>query len=116
MSDKVITEIYGMSDDAIIQTIGEYVKHHRLQQNITQKELAEKAGINRTTLSDLELGKRSQLLTLIQVLRMLNKLHVFESFEVKQQISPLKLAEMELRKRQKASKQANDARKDKSDW
>lgn len=116
MSDKAIIEIYGMSDDAIIQTIGEYVKHHRLQQNITQKELAEKAGINRTTLSDLELGKRSQLLTLIQVLRMLNKLHVFESFEVKQQISPLKLAEMELRKRQKASKQANDARKDKPDW
>lgn len=116
MSDNPIKNIYRMSDDAIIQTIGAFVKHHRLQQNITQKSLAEKAGINRTTLSDLELGKRSQLITLIQVLRILNKLHVFESFEVKQQISPIKLAEMEMKKRQKASRQIKDTKTNKTDW
>lgn len=116
MSDKTIVNIYKMSDDAIIQTIGDFVKHHRLQQNITQKNLAEKAGINRTTLSDLELGKRSQLITLIQVLRILNKLHVFESFEVKQQISPIKLAEMEMKKRQKASRQDKNTKTNKTDW
>lgn len=116
MSEKIVTNIYKMSDDAIIQTIGYFVKHHRLQQNITQKSLAEKAGINRTTLSDLELGKRSQLITLIQVLRTLNKLHIFESFEVKQQISPIKLAEMEMRKRQKASKQNRNISTNKTDW
>jgi len=116
MSDKTIMNIYKMSDDAIIQTIGVFVKHHRLQQNITQKNLAEKAGINRTTLSDLELGKRSQLITIIQVLRILNKLHVFESFEVKQQISPIKLAEMEMKKRQKASRQDKNTPENKTDW
>lgn len=116
MSDKTIVNIYKMSDDAIIQTIGDFVKHHRLQQNITQKSLAEKAGINRTTLSDLELGKRNQLITLIQVLRILNKLHVFESFEVKQQISPIKLAEMEMKKRQKASRQDKNTKTNKTDW
>ncbi len=116
MSDKTIVNIYKMSDDAIIQTIGYFVKHHRLQQNITQKSLAEKAGINRTTLSDLELGKRNQLITLIQVLRILNKLHVFESFEVKQQISPIKLAEMEMKKRQKASRQDKNTKTNKTDW
>lgn len=105
-----------MSDDTIIQTIGDFVRHHRLQQNITQKILAEKAGINRTTLSDLELGKRCQLITLIQVLRILNKLHVFESFEVKQQISPIKLAEMEMKKRQKASRQNKNKATNKTDW
>jgi len=105
-----------MSDDAIIQTIGDFVKHHRLQQNITQKSLAEKAGINRTTLSDLELGKRTQLITLIQVLRILNKLQVFESFEVKQQISPILLAEMEMKMRQKASRKVKSPTTKKSDW
>lgn len=105
-----------MSDDSIIQTIGDFVKHHRLQQNIKQKDLAERAGINRTTLSDLEMGKRCQLITLIQVLRILNKLHVFESFEVKSQISPILLAEMEMKKRQKASGQKNDLKNKKSDW
>lgn len=116
MTDKSIINIYKMSDDTIIQTIGDFVKHHRLQQNITQKNLADKAGINRTTLSDLELGRRCQLLTLIQVLRILNKLYVFESFEVKQQISPIKLAEMEMKKRQKASRQNKDAQTPKTDW
>ncbi|TNE74459.1 XRE family transcriptional regulator [bacterium] len=109
-------DMYKKSDDAIIQTIGDFVRHHRLQQNITQKNLAEKAGINRTTLSDLELGKRSQLITLIQVLRILNKLHVLESFEVKQQISPIKLAEMEMKKRQKASRQDRSTSTHKTDW
>ncbi len=105
-----------MSDDAIIQTIGDFVKHHRLQQNITQKSLAEKAGINRTTLSDLELGKRTQLITLIQVLRILNRLQVFESFEVKQQISPILLAEMEMKMRQKASRNVKKSNTKKSNW
>lgn len=116
MTNKSINNIYRMSDNAIIQTIGSFVRHHRLQQNITQKDLANKAGINRTTLSDLELGRRCQLVTLIQVLRILNKLHVFESFEVKQQISPIKLAEMEMKKRQKASGHSQDSSTKKSDW
>lgn len=116
MSDKNFINLYQLSDDAIIQNIGDFVKHHRLQQNITQKSLAEKAGINRTTLSDLELGKRSQLITLIQVLRILNKLHVFESFEVKSQISPIKLAEMEMKKRKKASKENKKSINNKTDW
>jgi len=116
MTDKTINKIYRMSDDTIIQTIGDFVKHHRLEQNITQKELAIKAGINRTTLSDLELGRRCQLITLIQVLRILNKLHVFESFEVTQQISPMKLAEMEMKKRKKASRNNQDPTSKKSDW
>jgi DNA-binding XRE family transcriptional regulator len=116
MTDKSIKNIQKMSDDAIIHTIGEFVRHQRLQKNITQKDLADKAGINRTTLSDLELGRRCQLLTLIQVLRTLNQLHIFESFEVNQQISPIKLAEMEMKKRQKASGSNNDFTTKKSDW
>ncbi|MEZ4800955.1 MAG: helix-turn-helix domain-containing protein [Flavobacteriales bacterium] len=95
--------LHTMSDDAIIQAIGEFVRHHRLEQNMTQAQLAEKAGINRTTLSDLELGRRCQLLTLIQVLRMLDQLQILEVFSVQQQVSPLLLAEMEMKKRKRAS-------------
>jgi len=116
MTDKSIKNIYRMSDDALIQVVGDFVRYHRLEQNITQKELATKAGINRTTLSDLELGRRCQLVTLIQVLRILNKLYVFESFEVKPQISPIKLAEMEMKKRQRASGQDQGSRTKRSDW
>jgi transcriptional regulator with XRE-family HTH domain len=109
MTDKTIKYGVPKSDDAIIKTIGNFVRHHRLEQNITQKDLAEKAGINRTTLSDLELGRRFQLITLIQVLRILDQLHVFGDFEIKQQISPMLLAEIDMNKRLKASgKQEKD--------
>jgi transcriptional regulator with XRE-family HTH domain len=116
MTDRNIMNLNKMSDDAIIKTFGDFVRHHRLEQNTTQKELATKAGINRTTLSDLELGRRCQLLTLIQVLRVLDKLHVFDSIEVKQKLSPIKLAEMEMKMRQKASGSNDGARTNKSDW
>ncbi len=111
--------IYGnpKSDDAIIKMIGAYIRHSRLEQNLTQAVLAEKAGINRTTLSELELGRRCQLLTLIQVLRILDKLHVFNDFVIQKTISPMLLAEMEMKMRKKASKNKsgkNDSYK--SDW
>lgn len=116
MKDKSIINSQTLSDDKIIKSIGEFVRHHRLAQNISQKDLSIKAGINRTTLSDLELGRRCQLLTLIQVLRTLNQLHVFESFKIEEQISPLALAELEMKKRQKAKskKETNETRK--ADW
>ncbi|MDD2983479.1 MAG: helix-turn-helix transcriptional regulator [Crocinitomicaceae bacterium] len=116
MTDKNILKMYSMSDDAIIKKIGVFVRHHRLEQNITQKELAQKSGVNRTTISELELGRRCQLLTLIQVLRILNKLDAFQSFEIVQKISPIKLAEMEMRKRQKASRTKEIINFKKSDW
>jgi transcriptional regulator with XRE-family HTH domain len=116
MTDKSIGSIQRMSDDAIIQYLGDFVRYHRLEQDITQKDLADKAGINRTTMSDLELGKRCQLVTLIQVLRILNKLYVFDLFTINHQISPIKLAEMEMNKRQKASSKTENTTKKKSDW
>jgi transcriptional regulator with XRE-family HTH domain len=119
MTEEISLYKIKRSDDAIIKLIGNFIKQHRLQQNITQQQLATKAGINRTTLSDLELGRRCQLLTLIQVLRILNKLYIFDSFDYRPQISPIQLAEMEmkLRKRAKNKKGNNDAPpKKKSDW
>ena len=107
--------VYG-SDDNIIALIGNYVRHHRLDQNITQQELAYKAGINRTTLADLESGKRCQLLTLIQVLRILQKLEVLEVFKVRQPISPMLLAAEEMKKYRRARSRKNTPPPKTSDW
>ncbi len=104
-----------MSDDAIIGLIGNFVKQSRLEQNITQQELAEKAGINRTTLWELESGNRVNLITLIQVLRILNKLQVLGDFQISRKISPIKLAELEMKKRQRARKKKSN-KVNKTDW
>ena len=107
-----------MNDDAIIQLIGSFVKKNRIEQNYTQQVLAEKSGINRTTLSDLESGKRCQLITLIQVLRILDRLDVFNAFKIEQKISPMLLAEMEMKKRYRVRGKKNNTSDDdnKSEW
>lgn len=92
-----------MSDKALAEHIGAFIKHHRMEQNKTQDVLANAAGISRSTLSLLERGETVTLATLVQVLRVLDQLHVMEVFMVQQTISPLALAKMEKDKRKRAS-------------
>lgn len=109
-------DINAMSDDAIVVTMGTYIKHHRLEQNKTQSQLAEEAGINRSTLVEFEKGMRSNIITFIQLLRALNLLHVMEHFKITPQVSPIRLAEMEQAKRKRASKTKKTTKKIKSNW
>ncbi|REG88354.1 helix-turn-helix domain-containing protein [Algoriphagus antarcticus] len=78
-----------LSDSAILNRLGDFVKHHRMGQNKSQEQLANAAGISRSTLSLLERGEKVNLITLIQVLRVLDKLQWLEDFEVKKTISPM---------------------------
>ena len=105
-----------MSDKALIKHIGSFIKHHRLEQNKSQTELANDAGISRSTLSLLERGEPVALLTLIQVLRMLDKLEVLEVFTVEPTISPMMVAEMELKKRKRGSKKSDSDNSYSSEW
>jgi putative transcriptional regulator len=116
MTDKSNKKWNAGSDTAIIVSIGEFIKHYRLEQNKTQSQLAEEAGINRSTLSEFENGMRSNLITLIQLLRALNLLDVLQVFQVQQQISPIQLAELEQSKRKRASKAKKISKKPKSNW
>lgn len=106
---------YSMSDKALSEKIGAYVKHHRLEQNKTQDEVAHNAGISRSTVSLLERGETVNLKTLLQTLRALGLLHVMRAFEVESQVSPIALAKMEREKRQRArgGKEKNQTQ---SDW
>lgn len=103
-----------MSDDALAKQIGAFIKHKRLEQNKTQ-DMISSADINRSTLSLLERGEAFTLPTLIQVLRVLDPLHVLEVFEIKQRISPLAIAKAEKEKRKRASSKIKSVAH-KSDW
>lgn len=116
MMDKASMKLNAMTDNATVESIGAFIKHHRLEQNKTQSRLAEEAGINRSTISEVEQGKPSNIITLIQLLRALNLLHVLQQFQVQQQISPLQLAELEKAKRKRATKTRKAGKKPKSDW
>jgi len=90
-----------MSDVAIVRQIGNYIKHVRLQQRKTQAQLANIAGLNRWTSSQIETGDSITLTSLIQVLRALNSLYVLNTFEVKDEISPLEYAKLKKHKKER---------------
>ncbi|MFZ7114521.1 MAG: helix-turn-helix domain-containing protein [Bacteroidota bacterium] len=115
MSDVSYKNWSTMSDRAIAEQIGEFVRHHRLEQNKTQEELSHSAGISRSTLSLLEKGETVTLSTLIQVIRVLDQLQIMDAFVIEEKISPLALAKIEQGKRQRARSKNSDEQKN-SDW
>lgn len=115
MNDKQYIDWVSMSDTALAQTIGTFVKHNRLAQNKTQEEVANAANISRSTLSLFEKGEAVTVPTLLQVLRVLDLLYIMNSFKIQEEISPLELAKMDQNKRQRARNTDNDNNKQ-SDW
>lgn len=60
--------------------ISEIIKIHRKKSGLTQKELADLAGVGKTVIFDLEKGKQTvRLDTLMKVLRILNIKMKFQS-------------------------------------
>lgn len=115
MTELSYIKMISMSDDALAKQVGSFIKHKRLEQNKTQDMVSSAAGISRSTLSLLERGEAVTLPTLIQVLRVLDQLHVLEVFEIKQSISPLAIAKAEKEKRKRARSKVNQ-KEEKSDW
>lgn len=105
-----------MTDDMILQAIGEYVRSMRLDRNWTQAQLGERAGVHRTTIRDLELGRRSTLITLVQVLRSLDQLQTLKLFKVSNEPNPLELAKLQMNKRKRASGSESPQQPTPSDW
>ena len=105
-----------MTDKSIIFFIGAYIKDKRLFQNKTQAKVAEAAGINRWTMSQIENGEPISLISLIQILRALNLLEVLEVFKIETQISPLELAKLDKQKRQRARTKVEENEQKDSEW
>jgi transcriptional regulator with XRE-family HTH domain len=103
MTDKSYNNWSSMSDKALAAHIGRFVKEKRMEMDKTQNVLANAAGISRSTLSLLEKGETVTLATLLQVLRVLDQLHILDVFSVQQTISPIQMAKMEMKKRKRAS-------------
>lgn len=115
MNDNQYKNWVAMNDLALAQTIGAFIKHHRLTQNKTQEEVAHAANISRSTLSLLEKGKAITVPTLLQVLRVLDLLYIMNVFQIETQISPIELAKLDQKKRQRA-RTTDNHNSNTSDW
>ena len=102
MNDISNMQWHSMSDKSLSETIGRFIKHHRLNQNRTQENVSSAAGISRSTLSLLERGETVTLSSLMQVLRVLDLLFIMEVFQVSDEISPIEYAKLQKKKRLRA--------------
>lgn len=93
-----------MSDHSIIASIGEFIKQKRLQELKTQSQIAKDAGLNRSTIVQIENGESITLASLIQILRVLNLLHLLDIFTIEDKISPMEYVKMKEKKRLRARK------------
>lgn len=102
MIQKTGNVSYEMSDSAISEVLGAFIRETRLRQNRTQQEVAEAAGIRRMTLVRFEKDGNGTMATFIRLLRTLQQLHMLDGFVLEAQISPLRLAKIEKESRQRA--------------
>ena len=96
-------KIEEMGNEEIRAVMGRRLKRERLNQNIIQAQLAEQAGVSRRTLVAAEKGEGTTLETLIRLLRGLGKLGQLDQFLPEPPISPIQLAKLNGKVRQKAS-------------
>ena len=112
MNDNSYTEWVSMSDKALMETIGNFVQHHRLDQNRSQSDVAAAAGISRSTLSLLERGEKVSLNSLLQVLRILDLLYIMDVFRVKTEISPIEYAKLQKKRKERARSKKENSNED----
>ena len=96
-----------MTARAISEEVGQRVKAARLNENLTQQELAQKAGISRTAVVYVEKGK-AKLETFISVLIALDMTKQLELFMPVQTVSPIQFSKMKGKQRKRASGKSSD--------
>jgi transcriptional regulator with XRE-family HTH domain len=103
MNDKSYVIWEAMSDKSLMETIGKFIQTHRITKNKTQDQVADAAGISRSTLSLLERGEKVRIDSLIQALRVLDLLYIMDVFKIQEQISPVEYARLMKKQRKQAS-------------
>ncbi|MGL4369161.1 MAG: helix-turn-helix domain-containing protein [Spirochaetota bacterium] len=93
-----------MSDDLILLEIGSRIAQSRLNKNMTQKELAERAGISIRTLARMEAGEVStQMESFIRVCRALGAVDRLNILFPESLPGPIEQLKLQGKKRKRAS-------------
>lgn len=104
-----------MTPAAIAEVLGERLKQVRLNADLTQTEVAQRAGISRKALLNAEKGK-VQLEVLVAIMMALNLTGQLDSLLPRQSLSPLQLSKLMGKKRQRASGQRKAKSEEAPTW
>lgn len=92
-----------LSDRAVIEEIGRRITRRRIDMNLTQAMLAERAGIGKRTVERLENGDSTQLSSVVRMLRVLDLLPAVDAMIPEARIKPLDVVKLKGRQRKRAS-------------
>lgn len=99
----MIDTFYTYSDKELIRKWGEKLKALRLEANLSQTELAQKTGMSRSSIAEIEKGRNFSIASLISMLRTLNHLDKLEYFFKKEEyaLTPMEIYALEKKKRKR---------------
>lgn len=92
-----------LSDAAILGLLGQRISQHRLQANLTQAELAARAGVGKRTLERIEAGGGAELTTFVRILRALDLVDGLDRLVPELPPSPIARLELQGKARRRAS-------------
>lgn len=92
-----------LTDEAILQEMGQRIGRYRLNQDKPQAALAQEAGVSLRTLARFEAGESVQASSLIRILRALQLLDNLESLVPAPVSSPIQQYRLQGKQRQRAS-------------
>lgn len=91
------------SDNAVLVEFGKRITGFRLNNNWTQADLANKAGVSKSTVEHIEKGMSTQLLNMVKILRVFGLLEQFVGIVPELGPSPMELL-MQSRNQQKSKR------------
>ena len=86
---------YFMSDRAILRYIGKQMRQMRFNNQMSQQQLAERAGLSRSTITQVENGKGMNMESVVAMLRALRKLEIINNFESEALLSPILISKLQ---------------------
>ena len=102
-----------ITDEDFLAEVGGRLTQLRLENNLTQSQLANQSGVSKRTLERMESGSvATQLSSFIRICRALNILERFNDLIPEQSESPIQQLKLQKKKRRRASSKASSKRTD----
>ena len=93
-----------LTDQSVLEEIGERLAQRRIEMGLTQAHLATQAGVGRATVERLEAGHSTQMSSFVRILRVLGLLEGFIGLVPEPGPGPMDLLKKRPKLRQRASR------------